>query len=685
MVRRVKYIVKRGKGVRIGSSYFKRKYSYSNKKNYAILILFITLFFGVGYAYLNTMLTINGTATVAKNIWDVHFENIVKVDGSVTATSEATITGDTAVDFTVDLTLPGDIYSFTVDVVNDGTIDAMLSEVLKTGLTTSQEAYVEYTVTYSDGEEILSNDALPSGEQDQLLVSVKYKDDIDRTALPDEDQSVELNLSTDYIQDDGTSTDRRPSKSRILYDEIIIQNQENGEMVLDNEASTYVSESTGIDFYVEPSDTNGKGVYVKSGTENDAYPIYYYRGEVTNNNVVFGGYCWKIVRTTETGGVKLIYNGVYEHYAFEPIEFTEYINVANDETNPYTYDSTTKNWISTSNHEDYIEATITFSVATVGDYEINYVLSSEFNYDFALFYLDDKLIGEYSGEESGSISLGHLTPSNVIKVLYKKDGYEYSPGGDTVRFNVSKKTGELIEMSCNNTREASQIGISEFNASSSVYYYNAGVGYMYGTPNSSTYEEEHLSTKESTSSTIKTYIDDWYSQNMTNYTHYLEDTVWCNDRSFDSHNTGTGAGRSDTDYSAMERNIYISYTPLSLECANQNDRFTVNETVEGRVNGNGALTHPVALLTADELTLSGQGYYGCNTKNYLYTGRFWWSLSPISFSQMASMYYVIFDSLYQEETYVYNSYGVRPAVSLLVGTRITKDGDGSVNNPFIVQ
>ena len=44
-------------------------------------------------------------------------------------------------------------------------------------------------------------------------------------------------------------------------------------------------------------------------TSNDTNPIYYYRGAVDNNNVIFADFCWKIVRTTETGGVKLIYNG----------------------------------------------------------------------------------------------------------------------------------------------------------------------------------------------------------------------------------------------------------------------------------------------------------------------------------------------------------------------------------------
>ena len=37
--------------------------------------------------------------------------------------------------------------------------------------------------------------------------------------------------------------------------------------------------------------------------------IKYYRGNVTNNNVNFAGYCWKIIRTTEKGGTKLLYNG----------------------------------------------------------------------------------------------------------------------------------------------------------------------------------------------------------------------------------------------------------------------------------------------------------------------------------------------------------------------------------------
>lgn len=80
--------------------------------------------------------------------------------------------------------------------------------------------------------------------------------------------------------------------------------------VLDNTKSDYVTSSTGINFNAISSNTNGKGVYEMASTASDEYPIYYYRGQVTDNNVIFANYCWQMVRTTNTGGVKLIYNGV---------------------------------------------------------------------------------------------------------------------------------------------------------------------------------------------------------------------------------------------------------------------------------------------------------------------------------------------------------------------------------------
>jgi len=66
---------------------------------------------------------------------------------------------------------------------------------------------------------------------------------------------------------------------------------------------------TNVNFGSGSSSTNGIGLMMRDGTQDDEYPIVYYRGSITNNNVIFADLCWLIVRTTETGGIKLVFNG----------------------------------------------------------------------------------------------------------------------------------------------------------------------------------------------------------------------------------------------------------------------------------------------------------------------------------------------------------------------------------------
>ena len=227
------------------------------------------------------------------------------------------------------------------------------------------------------------------------------------------------------------------------------------------------------------TDTTYLALYTGEGADTYANPVYYYKGNVQNNNVLFGGFCWKIVRTTETGGVKIVYNGVQkDEVQISPLEQSSYVNINNDTTYPYTFDSTSKTWVST-NKTNSKTGTITFTVETAGDYNLSYSVSSEEDCDIAKFYKNGTVIGDsngYSGTVSGTIALTGLTTSDVIKVEYIKDGSD-AIGSDTVTFSIGKAVGDPVK-SCNNTGTDSQIGTSDFNSSSSSPAY---VGYMHNT------------------------------------------------------------------------------------------------------------------------------------------------------------------------------------------------------------
>ena len=218
----------------------------NNKKRSLLLILLLLVVgISIGYAALATTLNINGNTTIEKALWDIHFENLVKTTGSETATVDAAIDSTkTLIEYTVTLPKPGDFYEFTVDMVNAGTIDAMISEVLKEGLTTDQEKYIEYSATYSDGVKLEEKDYLKSGETQNIKVRVKYRDDINADELPTENQSLSLKFMVTYIQADDTAKDR----NKLIN---IISQEEEGKLLPGDEIAISTEH-----FYVVSSNEN---------------------------------------------------------------------------------------------------------------------------------------------------------------------------------------------------------------------------------------------------------------------------------------------------------------------------------------------------------------------------------------------------------------------------------------------
>ena len=243
-----------------------------------------------------------------------------------------------------------------------------------------------------------------------------------------------------------------------------------------------------------------------------------------------------------------------------------------------------------------------------------------------------------------------------------------------------------------------------FNSSSND---NAYVGYMYGTPGSTTYDATH---KNINDSTIKTEVDKWYEDNLkTNYANYLADTLFCNDKTLASNGIGgvttqLGYGTNDTYYASTERLQYstgttsITTAKPTFKCAeNATDtysRFTVNTiTLPNGNQTNGDLTYPIGLLSADEVAYAGAYKYNQTNKSYyLYNSSItsdWWLSSPSAYYGSGTFEWSVLGSngLIGNDDYfsvVHYLDAFRPSINLKAELLIN-GGDGTSSNPYTVK
>lgn len=176
------------------------------------------------------------------------------------------------------------------------------------------------------------------------------------------------------------------------------------------------------------------------------------------------------------------------------------------------------------------------------------------------------------------------------------------------------------------------------------------------------------------------------------YSSAVSDTLFCNDRSTPgkdatgwSNDTGLGYGINPTAFGATARTgLFNSSTTKSTPkfiCDQKKDAFTVSDTSKG----NGALTHPVGFITADEIVAAGSGKYGtANSNYYLYKSSYYWywSLSPCFWNNYANVFFVDTNGrLY--ETYVSNTLGSSaPVINLSADYAKNMIGSGISTDPY---
>ena len=203
-----------------------------------------------------------------------------------------------------------------------------------------------------------------------------------------------------------------------------------------------------------------------------------------------------------------------------------------------------------------------------------------------------------------------------------------------------------------------QTGTSAYNSSYNYSYY---VGYTYQTG-----AQRPSSQNSGTASTIKGVLDNWYQTNIANkgYDDKVVSTPgFCNDRNTASGSNWVASG--STFYYAVYDRVYGSTQP-TLKCSHTNDIYTTK----------------VGLITADEVRMAG-GTTSSNNSYYLYTGQYYWTMSPSYFVSNGSAYvFLVWSSGNLNDWYVYNAYGVRPVINLSADVTLT--GSGTATDPYVV-
>ena len=518
------------------------------------------------------------------------------------------------------------------------------------------------------------------------------------------------------------------------------------------------------------------------------YDVYYYRGEVTNNNVLFGGFCWKMVRTTDTGGVKMIYNGVpdtnggcnntgessaldsttefnkeaeslaylgYMHnkiytnnsYYYEE-EYRVYYNTnVSSSTNYYFGDTYTwdgQYYTLKNNDNSDIESINWYTnyKNLIGKYycptsdincsSLRYVAGGDSAWIYSMTLNDGKnladvedniLIGNsYNKNDDGTFSLVDtnsiprsiwfnnylqynqkyvcsdwisstcnelyyiISTSNnrfdyitVKEITYGKS-FEYDSNTkkykllDTISYwNSEENTNNLsnYHYTClDNSDTCTEIKYIYYIFSSSgtpAYYINISDGKdVNDAINEMLYDNVNVN-----DSTIKIEIESWFEKNLLNYEKYLEDTIFCNDRSIYE------LGGWNQDGGKISSMLYFySSDKRDLTCKNESDRFTKYPE-----NGNGKLKYPVGLLTVTEAVQGAMA--SNNNKNYLDANIDYWLSSPYYFAYLDSTKIYLFEDYKIDNEDVDRKKAIRPVISLKPGMEYSS-GNGTVTNPYIV-
>ena len=302
-------------------------------------ILVITTYFVRKNKKVKTLILILGISTVGIYYVDANDYIKASLDGNIKYTSQNNIiaSGTTLNDKQADYTNAKEVWAY-YDKVKNVEVKSLIKEpkeYYKIDLTENKTGRVmAYLVENNDKDtpydlKIMSKGVVIANKDSSFMFSFPKTEKVEGLSNVDfrnattmqgmfignenlkkvEVEAIELSntVDTSYMFYDCEKIEHNKKEFNIDEDKVNTENM--FIQYLYNEVKYGAKVDNNEMFVRNPEVKNEKGNYIRKETLVDKYPIYYYRGLVDNNNVKFAGLCWQIVRTTETGGIKLIYNG----------------------------------------------------------------------------------------------------------------------------------------------------------------------------------------------------------------------------------------------------------------------------------------------------------------------------------------------------------------------------------------
>lgn len=336
-----------------------------------------------------------------------------------------------------------------------------------------------------------------------------------------------------------------------------------------------------IDYTKTPAATSTNGVYQINGTgTNGTKGVYFYRGtaEKTKNNLVFADICWLIIRTTDTGGVKLLYNGLRDPVDGSCLAYNESYNVTgtnNQFADKQDHTIGDVQWVDKYNSLGVYQG-YTYNASKA--YPITYGSMGTRTYATTATWDATNKVYKLSGTSS----------QTLVNAIKAKRHYTCTSSSTATS---CAKVYFVAGYNTDSTTYTHRITLSGGDTIDTAFNYVKGAG---------------LTKSNQTDSLAKQYMDNWYETHedaaeLRELSYMLEDTPYCNDRSIS--NAGRYGWRSNvtTASAQIDFAVYtrtINGTP-SHACS-ANDKYTVSTD-----NGNGLLKYPMGLMTMDEMMYAG--------------------------------------------------------------------------------